>query len=141
MTILSMEALIVLLAVPAAVNLSDVSTGVAWAAAGGVALICVAGAATVRRGRPGYAVGWVAQVLAVASGVIVPTMFVLGAIFALLWIVLMRIGPEVEAAQAAHAGVGQTDAGQSDNGSEVAAETEAASDPSRNLPGERPGQS
>lgn len=129
MTILSMEALIILLAVPAAVNLSDVSTGVAWAAAGVIALICVTAAATVRRGRPGYLLGWVAQVLAVASGLIVPTMFVLGAIFALLWIVLMRIGPEVEAAKAA-----QADDGHPAEADKTAADAEAAPDPSTESP-------
>jgi hypothetical protein len=114
-TILSMEALIVLLAVPVAINLSDVSAGAAWAAAVAVVALCVAAAGTVRRGRAGYVLGWIAQVLAVLAGFIVPVMFALGGIFALLWIVLMRIGPEVEAAQAARAA--QT--GGSDRGDEA----------------------
>ena len=100
-TLLSIEAVVVALAVPVAINISDVGTGVAWLAGGGVALTCIAGAATVRRGRPGYVIGTIAQVGAIAIGFVVPTMFVLGAIFALLWFMLLRIGPEVERAKAA----------------------------------------
>lgn len=105
-TILSMEALVVLLAVPVAINLSDVSSGAAWAVAGAVAVLCVVAAATVRRGRAGYVVGHAAQVLAIGAGFVVPAMFALGGIFALLWVVLLRIGPEVEAAQEARRGAG-----------------------------------
>lgn len=98
-TILTMEALVVLFAVPVAINLSDVDTGQAWAAGGGVALLGLVAAATVRRGRAGYLLGHLVQVLAISAGFVVPAMFALGAIFALLWIVLMRIGPEVERAR------------------------------------------
>lgn len=99
-TILTMEALVIVFAVPVAINLSDVSTGAAWAAGGGVAVLCFIAAATVRRGRVGYHIGHIVQVLAIASGFVVPAMFALGGIFALLWVVLLRIGPEVERAQA-----------------------------------------
>lgn len=95
-TILSIEAIVVLLAIPVALNVSDVSTTAAWLAAGAVAVLCVAGAATVRRGRPGYVIGSVAQLAAVGVGFVVPAMFVLGGVFALMWFTLLRIGPEVE---------------------------------------------
>lgn len=97
-TILVVEMIVVLLAVPVALNLSDVSTTAGWVSAGVVALLCLAGAATVRRGRPGYVIGSVAQAGAVGIGFVIPMMFVLGGIFALLWFVLLRIGPGVEAA-------------------------------------------
>ncbi len=100
-TLLSLETIVVLLAIPVAVNLSDVDTAAAWVAAGGVALLCVVGAATVRRGRVGYVIGSAAQVATIGTGFVVPVMFALGAIFALLWFTLMRIGPEVERAKAA----------------------------------------
>ncbi|WP_026876484.1 DUF4233 domain-containing protein [Jiangella gansuensis] len=99
-TILSVEAFVVILAVPVAINISDVSTGTAWLAGIGVALLCIAGAGMVRRGRPGYVVGSAAQVAALATGIVVPAMLVLGGIFALMWFVLLRIGPEVERAKA-----------------------------------------
>ncbi|PSL06766.1 uncharacterized protein DUF4233 [Haloactinopolyspora alba] len=100
-TILVTEALVVLLAVPVAVNVSNVATATAWLVAGAIAAACVVGAGTVRRGRLGYVVGSVAQLAAVGTGFVVPAMFVLGGVFALMWFVLMRIGPEVERAQAA----------------------------------------
>ncbi|HEU0041746.1 MAG TPA: DUF4233 domain-containing protein, partial [Jiangellaceae bacterium] len=60
-TILSIEAIVVLLAVPVALNVSDVSSGTAWLSGGAVAAACVVGAATVRRGRVGYVIGSLAQ--------------------------------------------------------------------------------
>ncbi|TDE00052.1 DUF4233 domain-containing protein [Jiangella asiatica] len=99
--ILSVEALVVLLAVPVAINVSDVGTGAAWLGGGAVAVLCVLGAGMVRRGRPGYVVGSVAQVAALATGIVVPAMLVLAGIFALMWFVLLRIGPEVERVKAA----------------------------------------
>lgn len=100
-TILTFEALVVLLAPPVAVNVSDVTTSTAWLAGGALALMCIVGAATVRQGRLGYVIGSVAQVAAIAAGFVVPAMFVLGALFALMWFVLLRIGPQVERAKAA----------------------------------------
>jgi hypothetical protein len=40
-------------------------------------------------------------VAAIATGFVVPEMFFLGGLFALLWVVLLRIGPEVDQARAA----------------------------------------
>lgn len=97
-TLLTIEAIVVALAVPVAINVGDVSAGSAWLAAGGVIVLCIAGAGLARRGRRGFAVGWLAQVAAIALGFVVSAMFVVGAIFALLWLILMRIGPKVEAA-------------------------------------------
>lgn len=98
-TLLTIEAIVVALAVPVAINVSDVSTGKAWLAAGSVIVLCVAGAATVRRGRVGYIIGTVAQVAAIALGFVVTAMFILGAMFTALWVVLLRIGPRVESAR------------------------------------------
>ncbi|NEE02774.1 DUF4233 domain-containing protein [Phytoactinopolyspora halotolerans] len=95
-SILGIEMIVVLLAVPVAINLSDVSTTAGWVSAAIVALLCFAGAATVRRGRRGYMIGSAAQVGAIAMGFVVPMMFVLGGIFTLMWFMLLRLGPEVE---------------------------------------------
>ncbi|WP_129668066.1 DUF4233 domain-containing protein [Phytoactinopolyspora endophytica] len=95
-SILGIEMIVVLLAVPVAINLSDIPTTAGWLSAGLVALLCFVGAATVRRGRPGYVIGTAAQVGAVGTGFVIPTMFILGGIFALMWFMLLRLGPEVE---------------------------------------------
>ncbi|MGH8826101.1 MAG: DUF4233 domain-containing protein [Jiangellaceae bacterium] len=103
-TILSIEAIVVLLAVPVALNVSDVSSGIAWLSGGAVAAACVVGAATVRRGRVGYLIGSLAQLAAIAMGFLVTLMFVLGGIFALMWFLLLRIGPDVERSKVARSG-------------------------------------
>ena len=93
--LLTLEAVVIALAIPVALALSDVSASVAVPVGLGVALLSLAAAGAL--GRPaGYALGWVVQVLAIALGFIVPTMFVLGAIFALLWLVTLRLGKTIE---------------------------------------------
>lgn len=95
-TMLTVEAVIVMLAIPAAVAVADVAAEVAIPAGVAVGLALLVAAGLVRRGRVGYLVGSVLQVLVLGTGFIVPVMFFLGGLFALLWLVLMRIGPEVE---------------------------------------------
>lgn len=107
-TLLALEAVVVMLAIPVAVAVTDVAAGVAIPAGLAVGLACVVAAALVRRSRAGYILGSVLQVLAVAAGFIVPVMFFLGGLFAVLWFVLLRIGPEVDRARAAGNGENST---------------------------------
>jgi hypothetical protein len=100
-TLLVLEAIVVILAIPVAVVVGDVEPAVAIPAGLGIGLLCVASAGMVRRGRPGYVLGSASQVAAIATGFIVPVMFFLGGLFALLWVVLLRIGPEVDRARSA----------------------------------------
>ncbi|WP_166353131.1 DUF4233 domain-containing protein [Phytoactinopolyspora limicola] len=95
-SILTFEVIVVALVVPVAVNLGGVNTTFGVVSAGVVAALCILGAATVRRGRVGYVIGSAAQVGAVGMGFVIPMMFILGSIFAAMWVVLLRIGPEVE---------------------------------------------
>lgn len=83
--LLALEAIVGLLAGLLAATGSEVSDLLAWTMGAGLAVVCVAGASTMRRGL-GWKIGSVAQALAVASGFVVPTMFFLGAVFAGLWI-------------------------------------------------------
>ena len=99
-TLLVLETVVVMLAIPVAIAVGDVEPAVAISAGVGIGLLCVVSAALVRRGRPGYVLGSVAQVAAIATGFVVPVMFFLGGLFALLWVVLLRIGPDVERARA-----------------------------------------
>lgn len=98
-SVLAFEALVVLLAIPVAVTLYDVDPWVAGLAGGLLALGCVITAGML--GRPaGFWVGWGLQVLVVASGFVVPAMFVLGGLFAALWGLGLRIGRKGEQARA-----------------------------------------
>lgn len=94
--VLGLEAIVLLLVVPVAVTVFEVD--VAVAAAAGVLLIalCIMAIAGLGRGW-GYRLGWLVQVLAIGLGFVVPQMFVLGGVFALLWYSALRIARQVEA--------------------------------------------
>lgn len=98
-SVLVFEALVVLLAIPVAVTLYDVDPWVAGVGGGLLALGCLVTAGLL--GRPGgFAVGWGLQVLVVASGLVVPAMYFLGGLFAVLWGLGLRVGRKGEDARA-----------------------------------------
>lgn len=101
MSMMVIEAIVLALTIPAGIAAAELRTGQAWALGGGLAVLAVVAAGLLRRGRAGYVVGTVVQLGAIAMGFWLPMMFFLGGIFALLWFVLLRIGPEVERAKAA----------------------------------------
>lgn len=98
--LLVLEAVVVLLATLLAVTTTDLTAALGWAGGGLLALLCFTAAGTLRRGSTGVVLGSVAQVLAVASGLVVPVMFFLGGIFAGLWIMAIVLGRRIEAVQA-----------------------------------------
>lgn len=88
---LSLEALVVLLATPAVISLHR---GVPPAGIGyllGVVVV-LAVAAGLQRRPAGRIVGSLAQVLVIGAGWVTWAMFVLGVIFAALWIGYLRLG-------------------------------------------------
>ena len=100
-TVLVVEAIVIGLAIPVAVGVSDVAASTAVAVGLAVVVACLTAAMLVRKGAVGYYLGSVLQVVAIALGFVVPVMFVLGGIFALLWFLTLRLGREVERADAA----------------------------------------
>ena len=104
--LLAFEAVTILLAALLAITTTDVSDPVAWSVFGGLAVLCLVGAATMRRGRTGWLVGSVVQVGAVASGFLVPAMFFLGAVFGGLWILAYVLGARLDGRTRAAAGPG-----------------------------------
>ncbi|GAA2755450.1 DUF4233 domain-containing protein [Actinopolymorpha rutila] len=97
--ILVFEAIIVGLAIPVAVSIEDVSGGRAGAVGGGIAVACLVTAGLLRY-PAGRVIGSVLQVVAIALGVVVPLMFFLGAIFAVLWFVCLVLDRRVVALRA-----------------------------------------
>jgi uncharacterized protein DUF4233 len=95
--LLVFEAITVLLAALLALTSTDVSTALAWTVFGGIVVLCIAGAGTLRRGRTGWIIGTVAQVAAIASGFLVPAMFFMGALFALIWGFAYVLGQRMDA--------------------------------------------
>jgi hypothetical protein len=96
MTVLVSEIFVVLFATLVAHGLEVADRGLVWAVGGAAMVACAVAAGLLRRGRAGYVLGTVVQVLLVLSGLAVPTMFIIGGIFAVLWIVSMRVGGRVD---------------------------------------------
>ena len=99
-TVLVMEAVIVLLAIVPAKMMEHVSGGTAAALGGGVALLAIVLAGCVGRPRMGWALyaGSALQLLVIASGVVIPAMYILGVIFSALWFTGIWLARKVESA-------------------------------------------
>lgn len=90
-SVLVFEAIIVVLAIPVAISLGDVDGALAGVVGGGLAVLCVVTAGLLRHSW-GYTLGWIVQVLIIASGFVVTAMFIVGPLFAVLWFVGLRVG-------------------------------------------------
>ena len=98
--ILSLEAVVLGLTTPVMINLADVPWRTACAVGLGLCVICLL-LAGLLRSEAAYVAGWVVQVAAIALGFVVPMMFVLGTIFALLWGSAYFLGRKIERERAA----------------------------------------
>ena len=98
-SVLFFEAVLMVLVVPVVIALTDV--GPATAVISGVvfAALCLVTAGLLRHAWA-YGVGWGLQVALVASGFVVPAMFLLGGIFAVLWGVGLHVGRKGERVRA-----------------------------------------
>ncbi|MEU1591961.1 DUF4233 domain-containing protein [Streptomyces sp. NPDC005708] len=82
----------------------NLSTGTVWTVSGvAMALSVVLCGVITRPG--GVLLGWALQIALIASGFVVPTMFLLGAIFAALWWASVHYGRKIDEAKARFAAV------------------------------------
>ena len=95
-TVLSMEAVIVLLAIVPAKQLGHASGGTAGAVCGAVAIVALVLCGYIGRGKGALYAGSVFQALVIASGVLLSAMYILGAIFAALWFTGIWLGRKWE---------------------------------------------
>jgi hypothetical protein len=102
-TVLGMEAVILLLAIVPAKTLEHISAGTAAIVGGGLALLAILLAGVVGRPRMGWALyaGSALQFLVIASGVMIPAMYILGVIFTALWFTGIWLARKVESVQRA----------------------------------------
>lgn len=98
--ILSLEAIVLGLTTPVMINLADVPWRTALVVGLGLCVACLI-LAGLLRWEAAYVAGWLIQVAAIALGFVVPMMFVLGAIFALLWGTAYFLGRKIERERAA----------------------------------------
>src|SRR5215207_854020 len=102
-SVLALEAFVVLFALLVASALSDLSTALVVGVGAGLAITCLA-TAWLLRYRWAYAVGTALQIVLVLCGFVVPTMFFLGALFAVLWVIAWRLGARLDEEKAARGG-------------------------------------
>ncbi|MGW2743918.1 DUF4233 domain-containing protein [Streptomyces sp. NPDC001450] len=77
----------------------DLSTSTVWLVSGVAMVLCVLLCGMVTR-PGGVALGWALQLALIASGVFVPTMYFMGAVFAALWWASVHYGRKVDEAKA-----------------------------------------
>ena len=94
--VLVAESLVVGFATLVAKDLSGLTQTQALVGGGGLALLCLL-AAGLLRSRLGYLLGWVVQVLMIASALWVPLMLFLGLAFAGLWVAVLVQGSKADA--------------------------------------------
>lgn len=92
---LSFEAVVFVLAVPGMILISAVSTATAFWSGGVGVVLCLVALVGLRPGW-GYLFAWLAQVVAVAMGILTPMMYVVGLIFAVIWVVSFVLGRRLE---------------------------------------------
>jgi uncharacterized protein DUF4233 len=87
-TVLVMEAVVIGLAIPVAIVMEHVHRGIAGGVGGALAVCALLLSGVVGRPGMGWALwaGSALQVLVIAAGAVVPAMYVLGVIFAALWV-------------------------------------------------------
>lgn len=97
MTVLIMEAVVIGLSIPVAIQVDHLAPGSAGAAggvaAGGALLFAIMTRPLLQAALVG---GSLLQIFVIASGAIVPVMYLLGGIFAALWVTGIWIGFRVE---------------------------------------------
>lgn len=95
------EAFVIGLAGLVAMNLSGYPASTVWTVGGTAMALCVVLSGLIT--RPGaVAVGWLLQIGLIASGFVVPLMFVLGAVFAGLWWAAVHYGRKIDRFKAEH---------------------------------------
>ncbi len=90
-SVLVFESFVVLFAIAVAVQIAGVAPSTAGWVGGSLAAACLVVAGLLRH-RWAFVLGTLLQVAVIATGFVVPTMWVLGGIFALLWWLALHLG-------------------------------------------------
>ena len=93
--VLSLEAVTLGLTTPVLIAVVDVEVGRALIIGLGLAVACLV-VAGMLRGEWAYLLGWLLQLAAIGLGLLIPLMFFLGGLFALLWGMAYFLGRKIE---------------------------------------------
>lgn len=104
--VLAIEAVVIGLAVPVAIQVAGIPAAVAGGVWGGLAVVALVLSALQRFGWAYYA-AWVLQVAFVVSSFVVPGLAILGVVFLALWVAGVLLGRRTDAQAAARERVQQ----------------------------------
>lgn len=90
------EVIVWVLTIPAMTQVEGVAWGPAAAIGVGGAVVALGAAALLRRGAAGYILGWLTQAGLVAVGFVVPMMWFVGGMFAMIWSICFVLGRRLE---------------------------------------------
>jgi hypothetical protein len=90
------EVLLFALAIPVMILVSDAPPGLAALCGSGAAVLALAASGLLRKPL-GYPLGWLAQPAGILLGLLTPAMFVVGTLFAALWVVSFVLGKRLDA--------------------------------------------
>jgi Protein of unknown function (DUF4233) len=94
-TVLIFEVIVFGLAIPVMILISGVSAAAA-AGFGAAASLLALLAAALLRSRVGYILAWLAQLAGLALGFLTTTMFIVGALFAAVWVMSFLMGKRLD---------------------------------------------
>lgn len=97
---LAFEAVVLALVTPVMISIAEVPASTALPVCLGLAVLALL-ATGLLRNRVGYILGWLVQFAAIGLGFVVPVMFVLGALYAGLWVTAMVLGRRIDEAKRA----------------------------------------
>ena len=89
---LLLDVIVFALVITGMIQVSDRSVAVSVGSAVIAILLAIAAAGTIRRGRLGFALGWLTQLVGLALGLLTSFQFITGGVFALLWITTFVLG-------------------------------------------------
>jgi hypothetical protein len=95
LAVLVFEAICFGLAIPGMIQVSGLSTGLAFGLGLSGVLLCLAAAGLLRRSI-GWPLAWLAQLAGIALGFAVPMMFAVGIMFLLLFVLSFVLGRRLE---------------------------------------------
>ena len=92
------EAIVFILAIPGMIQVSDRPVGLAIGVGGAAVVLALASVALLRKGI-GWELGWLTQVVGVLLGLLTPMQFIMGGVFAALWVAMFILGKRMEASR------------------------------------------
>jgi uncharacterized protein DUF4233 len=96
MTVLIFEVVVFGLAIPVMIFISDVPGAAAAGFGGATAVLAALAAGLLRRPPLGYVLGWLTQLAGLALGLLTSTMFIVGALFAAVWVLAFVLGKRLD---------------------------------------------